>query len=212
MAAEDTVVTAFADAVGALEEAEIPYVLIGGLGSSVRGRPRSTDDVDLLVRPDDALPALEALAAAGFETEETNPHWIYKGCRDGVTIDVLFKVSGDIYLDEEMLERSTEEELHGRRVRVAPPEDMLVIKAIAHDEPSSHHWHDALGLIAAGELDWDYVLTRARHGARRVLSLLIYAQSNDLVVPDEPIRALFKTIYERKSLAQSTNARSPRQR
>src|SRR5207248_6998366 len=57
VAAEDELGRVFADAVGAIEEAEIPYVLIGGLGSSVRGRPRSTDDVDLLVRPDDALRA-----------------------------------------------------------------------------------------------------------------------------------------------------------
>jgi predicted nucleotidyltransferase len=186
------------EAVAALEGSDVRYVLIGGLGSSVYGRPRSTEDVDVLVRPDDASPALEALGAAGFDTEETDPHWIYKATRDSVTVDVLFKVSGDIYLDDEMQERAQRHELHGVNVWVAPPEDLLVIKAIAHDEPSFRHWHDALGILAGtrGDLDWDYLARRAGHGARRVLSLLVYAQSNDLVVPDAPIRELFARLYE----------------
>lgn len=185
------------EATAALERSNVRYLLIGGLGSSVYGRPRSTEDVDVLVRPEDALPALEALGAAGFDTEETNPHWIYKASLDGITVDVIFKVSGDIYLDDEMQERAQRHELQGVDVWVAPPEDLLVIKAIAHDEPSSRHWHDALGILAEarGELDWDYVVRRAAHGARRVLSLLVYAQSNDLVVPDGPIRELYATLY-----------------
>jgi predicted nucleotidyltransferase len=184
-------------AAAALERSDVRYVLIGGLGSSVYGRPRSTEDVDVLVRPEDAVPALEALGAAGFETEETNPHWIYKATLDGITVDVIFKVLGDIYLDDEMQERAQRHELNSVDVWVAPPEDLLVIKAIAHDEPSFRHWHDALGILAEarGELDWDYVVRRAAHGARRVLSLLVYAQSNDLVVPDAPISELYATLY-----------------
>ena len=36
---------------------------------------------------------------------------------------------------------------------------------------------------------------RARFAARRVLSLLIYAQSEDLLVPDAAIRSLYDEIY-----------------
>jgi predicted nucleotidyltransferase len=193
---QERVAATLADAVGALDGAGIRYALIGGLASTAHGRPRATADIDFLVHPDDARGALEVLANARFETEETNPHWIYKATRDGVVVDVIFKVSGDIYLDEEMSERSAEKELFGHRVRVASPEDVLVIKAIAHDEPSFRHWHDALAIVAAAPLDWEYVCRRARHGARRVLSLLVYAQSNDLIVPEEPIRRLFETIYD----------------
>ena len=185
-----------ADACGGLEEHGIPYLLIGGLASSTHGRPRTTDDVDLLVAQAEAERALEALAAAGFETEETNPHWIYKATRDDVTVDLMFKVSGDIYLDEEMLRRRREAQFAGRTVWVAAPEDVVVIKALAHDEPSFRHWHDGLAIIAAQPLDWEYLLRRARHGAHRVLSLLVYAQSNDLMVPEAPIRELFRLIYE----------------
>jgi predicted nucleotidyltransferase len=184
-----------ARAISALEAEKIPYVLIGGLASAALGRPRSTADIDVLVARDDAKSALGALAAAGFDTEETNPEWIYKAVRDEVTVDVIFWLKGDIYLDDQMLARAVDAEVDGVRAKVCPPEDQIVIKAIVHDEQTSRHWHDALGLIAACELDWDYLAERARHGARRVLALLIYAQSNDLIVTDETVKRLFDEVY-----------------
>jgi predicted nucleotidyltransferase len=189
------VAAVLADAVAALERYEIPYVLVGGLASSLYGRPRTTRDVDVLVKKDDALAALEALAHAGFQTEETNPEWIYKAERDGVTIDVIFWLKGDIYLDAEMLARSRLLDFDGVIVNVVPPEDLVVIKAAVHDEQTPRHWHDALGVIADNELDWEYLARRARHSARRVLALLIYAQSNDLVVTDDVVRSLFESVY-----------------
>jgi predicted nucleotidyltransferase len=192
---QEAVAAVLREAVEAVEQAEIPYVLIGGLASAVLGRPRWTADVDFLVRRDDAKRVLEALEPAGFETEETNPEWIYKAERDDVTIDVIFWLKGDIYLDDEMLARSRLLELDGVVVNVVPPEDLVVIKAAVHDEQTPRHWHDALGVIADNELDWDYLARRARHSARRVLALLVYAQSNDLVVTDDVVRSLFESVY-----------------
>jgi predicted nucleotidyltransferase len=193
--ASEEVDDTLATAVGALEGGHVPYVLIGGLASAVHGRPRWTHDIDLFVKPADARRALDVLADAGFVTEETNPHWIYKAWRGDAVIDLIFCVTGDIYVDDEMLARSRTATFKGRDVKVVPPEDLVVIKAVVHDEPSARHWHDALGIIATTELDWEYLLRRARHGARRVLSLLIYAESNDLVVPERAVRKLFETIY-----------------
>jgi predicted nucleotidyltransferase len=184
-----------ADAVGAFERYEIAYVLVGGLASSLYGRPRTTRDIDVLVHKDDAKRALEALADAAFDTEETNPEWIFKAIRDDVTIDVIFWLKGDIYLDDEMLARSRLLDFDGVIVNVVPPEDLVVIKAAVHDEQTPRHWHDALGVIADNELDWEYLARRSRHSARRVLALLIYAQSNDLVVTDDVVRSLFDSVY-----------------
>jgi predicted nucleotidyltransferase len=192
---EDAVSRVLGDAVGAFERADVPYVLIGGLASAVHGRPRTSRDIDVLVRHADAMRALEALADAGFETEETNPQWIFKARKDDVQVDLIFWLKGDIYLDDEMLERSEERDIDGVRVRVIPPEDLIVVKAVIHDEQTPRHWGDALGVIADSELDWDYLARRARKGARRVLALLLYAQSNDLVVTDETVRALFDSLY-----------------
>jgi predicted nucleotidyltransferase len=161
----------------------------------VLGRPRWTEDIDLFVKREDAKRGLEALAGAGFETEETNPEWIFKARKDDVELDLIFWLLGDIYLDDEMLERAEDGEFAGVRVRVMPPEDLIVVKAVIHDEQTPRHWHDALGIIAETELDWEYLIRRARKGVRRVLALLIYAQSNDLPVTDDTIRAVFESVY-----------------
>ena len=184
------------DTIDALDRAEVPYVFMGGIGAATHGRPRWTHDIDVFVRPEDAGRALQALADAGFRTEETYPDWLYKAFKHDVMVDVIFKSLGGILLDEEMLERASQEEVMGLKARVMAPEDLLVIKAIVHDEHMPRHWHDALAIISRCALDWDYVLRRARrHGARRVLALMLYAESNDLVVPAGPIRALFDTIF-----------------
>ncbi|MDQ4068807.1 MAG: nucleotidyltransferase family protein [Actinomycetota bacterium] len=185
------------DAIGALEDKDIPYLLMGGLSSATFGRPRGTNDIDVFVRPESARLTLEALASAGFTTEETDPLWLFKGFKDDILVDIIFRSTGDIYLDDEMLAHARIVDVQGCAARVIAPEDLLIIKALTADEHIPHHWHDALGVITGSELDWDYLVSRARrHGARRVLSLLLYAQSNDLGVPVKPVRALFDSIFE----------------
>jgi hypothetical protein len=185
---------AFADATAALDGGKVPYLLIGGLASAAVGRPRCSADIDLFVFPRDAGRALELLAPAGFDTEQTNPHWLYKATRGGVLVDLIFKGPRDVYLDEEMLARARVQPVLGRPVPVAPAEDLLVMKALVHDEETPRHWHDALGIVASGDLDWDYLVYRARKGNRRVLSLLYYALSIDLAVPARAVEALHRQI------------------
>lgn len=183
------------EATDALESRDLPYVLIGGIASAVLGRPRTTRDIDLFVREEAIKDAVGALEQAGFETREPKLDWLYKAFKHGVQTDVIFKAGGDVYLDDDMERRAVAADFNGQKVRLIPAEDLLVIKALSHDEETPQYWHDALAIIASNELDWDYLLRRARHGGRRILSLLVYAQSSDLVVPDEPIRRLFQTIY-----------------
>ena len=186
----------FADAVEALRRAEVPYLLIGGLSASAFARPRITDDIDVFVRPDMARKVLQTLDAAGFDTEETDDRWLYKAFKRGVLVDVIFRSSGDVYVDDEMLERADLQEHWGVTAPLISPEDLLVIKAVATTEHGSHHWYDALAVIARCPLDWAYLMRRARQaGPRRVLSLLLYAESNDLAVPAEVIEALFEVVH-----------------
>jgi len=193
---EETFVRVLGQAIGALERAKIPYGMLGGVASAILGRPRWTHDADVFVRPVDAPAALEALERAGFETQRTNPHWLFKGIKDGVLVDVLFRARGDIYLDDEMIERLVESDFQGVPLKTIPAEDLLVIKAIIHDEETPRHWSDAIAILASRDLDWEYLLRRARSGPRRVFSLLLYAQSSDIAVPDEPIKRLFHMIFE----------------
>ena len=194
---EGRFLTVLGDAIAALEAKDIPYLLMGGITSATFGRPRGTNDIDLFVRPESARLTLDALETAGFTTEETDPLWLFKGFKDEILVDVIFRSTGDIYLDEEMLAHAQVADVRGCAARVIAPEDLLIIKALTADEHMPHHWHDALGVITGCELDWDYLVSRAkRFGARRVLSLLLYAQSNDLGVPVKPVRALFDSIFD----------------
>jgi predicted nucleotidyltransferase len=180
------------EAIDAMRQADVRFLIIGGIASAVMGRDRGTRDVDLFVRPEDARRALAGLEAAGFETKIAFPHWLYKGFKRDVLVDVIFRSSKDVLLDDEMLRRAQQREFRGRILPIAPPEDLMIMKAVAADEDTPRYWYDALGIIAhADGLDWDYLVRRARqHGVRRILSLLIYAQSNDLVVPMAPIAEL----------------------
>ena len=153
-----------AEVIEALEADGVPHLLMGGAGAQTFARPRQTDDIDVFVQPADARRALEVLDKAGFHTEETYPSWLYKAVRHGVLVDVIFRSSGGVYLDDEMLARVSAREYRGTEALLMSPEDLLVVKAMAATEETPHHWYDALALIARRDLDWDYVLVRRGSG------------------------------------------------
>lgn len=183
-------------AIQALEDSLIPYALIGGVAVKELGRPRVTHDIDLFVRPDDAEVVLQVLEEQGFHVERRDKLWLYKAWREEVLVDVIFKSSGDIYFDEEVRGHVRRIPYQGRSINAISPEDFIVIKAAAHQEDNPHHWHDALAVITQGNLDWEYLLRRAKYSPRRVLSILIYAQSNDIAVPTEIIQKLYRLTFE----------------
>lgn len=183
------------EALAALRDAEIAFLLIGGIGSAVYGRDRGTRDIDLFVRPEAARKVLGVLDGRGFETREVAEYWLSKAVKHGVLVDVIFRSTRDILLGDEMLERSRLMPFRGRMVPVAPPEDLVIMKASAMTEDTSRYWYDAAAILANSDLDWDYLVARARqHGPRRILSLLLFATSIDIVVPAEPIQTLYDAI------------------
>lgn len=188
--------TVFDDAISALDRASVPYLVGGGIAAKAFGRERVTHDIDFFVKPIDAPCALEALAGADFHTEVTNPKWLYKAFKEDVMVDIIFASTGEIRVDDRMMEHSRMVEFAGRRVRTLPPEDLMIMKIMIVDEDMPRHWHDALGVIRWVDVDWEYLLTRARYGPRRVLALMLYAQSMDLHVPNNMIQRLYRTVFE----------------
>jgi predicted nucleotidyltransferase len=175
---------------------DVPYLVIGEIGSSIYGRDRGTRDIDLFVRPEAAPRVLEAFGDAGFGTEVVFDHWLFKARRDDVDVDIIFRATRDILLDEEMLERAATAVFRGRELPVAPPEDLLIMKAMATGEDPARYWYDAIAILARTPLDLEYLFHRAaQHGARRILSLLLFATSVDLVVPPSAIEQLFSLLY-----------------
>jgi hypothetical protein len=191
---EDRFLDVLDEVLDAVADTAVPALVIGGVASAVYGRPRWSTDLDLLVREEDAAALLGTLAGRGFETDETFPDWLFKALKDDVLVDIIFKSSGDVYLDDEMLARSRTMPFRDREIRAAAPEDLIVMKAIAHSEPTSRYWYDALGILSRTPLDWEYLLTRSRQGPSRMLSFLLYARSIDLAVPDFALDGLFAMI------------------
>lgn len=184
------------ETVHALHAERVPFALIGGLAVSCFGRPRWTHDIDVLIRPQDADEALRLLRAQDFQTERTDPAWLFKAFKEDVMVDLIFFCTGGFYLEKEMLDRLVWRELFGSRMPLLAPEDLLLLKAAVHDEIGPRHWHDALGILGRTPLDWDYLLKRALRAPRRLLSLLVYAHSVDLAVPNHVVKELYSRVYE----------------
>lgn len=186
------------DSIITLRRTDIPHVVFGSIATKALGRPRPDlpdEDIDLMIRPPDATPARGALHEAGFVVEETDPSWINRAKRGGVTVDLIFRTAGEMHLDQEMLDRAVPFQLSGVEVPLIPAEDFAVMKAVLYQEHRPFEWFDALALISRPHVDWGYLVRRAiRHGAQRVLSLLIYARSSGLTVPDEAIAELARSV------------------
>jgi predicted nucleotidyltransferase len=183
------------DAVAALQGAEITFLLMGGLATSVLGRDRGVTDIDVFVHDRDVGSVLSALRAAGFDTMVVSSNWLAKGFKGGVLVDVISRSTHDITLTDEILEHAIEVEVHGRLLRCVAPEDLIVMKAVATTEDTWRYWYDALSLLGRPDLDWAYLARRAKqHGAKRLVAMLFFAQSMDLLVPDEVVEDLLDAV------------------
>jgi Uncharacterised nucleotidyltransferase len=120
-------------AAAALQRAEVPFLLGGGLAAWARGGPESNHDLDLLVRREDADRALEALVDEGMRPEKPPENWLYKAWDGSVLIDLIFAPSGETVSDENFA-RAEELEVNAVRMRVAALEDVLTTKLLALGE------------------------------------------------------------------------------
>ena len=186
------------EATSALDQASIPHVVFGSLATVTLARPRplgADEDIDLLIRPPDAARAAQVLASSGHVVEETDPSWIRKAKRLGVTVDLIHRAGREVHLDPDMLERAPTMTVLGVPVRLIPPEDLAIIKAVLHNEHRTRDWFDALALVARQGVDWDYLVRRARgHGVQRALSLLLYARADGTAVPPTVLAELLDAV------------------
>jgi putative nucleotidyltransferase-like protein len=147
---------------GALNDAEVPWALGGGLACWARGGPETEHDVDFLVRPEDAERAQQALARLGFRTETPPEGWLLKAFDDCVMVDLIFSPQGGP-VNDDLLERAELLEVHAMRMPVARLEDVLVQKVLALSEQSPD-FSSVLELARSlrEQVDWDEVRARTR--------------------------------------------------
>ena len=124
--------------IAALERQEIPYVLGGGLGCWARGGPPSSNDIDLMLKPEDAERAQEALAEAGMRPETPPEQWLRKAWDGDILIDLIYEPSG-MRVDDEVIARGEEMSVEAMEIRVMDLDDILTTKLFALDEHSADY-------------------------------------------------------------------------
>jgi hypothetical protein len=150
-------------AAAVLREADVPFLLGGGLAGWARGGPETEHDLDLMVKPADADRALEALEAAGLRSARPPEGWLYKAWDGDTLVDVIFQPSGG-EVDDSMFERSEVLDVHAVPMNVMSLEDVMVTKLLSMREHEVDY-ESVLEIARAlrERIDWDTVRARTSH-------------------------------------------------
>ena len=156
-----------ADAMSLLSARGLRAALIGGLAVSLRGQPRMTVDVNVVVlaTADEALRLVADLATTPFDplfpgVEEVVARSFILPLRHrktGIRVDLAIGMSG---FEQEAVDRATPIMIGAASIPVVSIEDLLVMKALA-GRPQDDE--DIRGLVAArrGAIDWPACLSLA---------------------------------------------------
>jgi Uncharacterised nucleotidyltransferase len=156
----DGIVEALRAAVPVLRETEIPFMLGGSMAVWAYGGPEPTNDLDLMVREEDAERALRALAAAGMRTEHPPEEWLVKAWHGDVLIDLIYGPRG-LPITDEVLARAVERNLSALRVPVMALEDVLATKLMSLDEHQLDlAWLLQISRAVREQVDWDALRAR----------------------------------------------------
>ncbi len=149
-------------AAAALRSAGVDFMVGGGIAIWARGGPPTDNDVDLLVRKEDAERALEALVLIGMRAERPPEDWLFKAWDGPILVDLIFRPAG-VPVDDGHFARATQLEVSALTVPVASIDDVLVTKLLALREQDPDY--RALLEIARAlreQIDWHRVEERTK--------------------------------------------------
>ena len=145
-----------------LLDADLPFLVGGGLAFWARGGPKTEHDVHFLVKPEDAEQALQAFEDAGHRTARPPEQWLYKAWVNDVLVDLIFEPINQA-VDDAMFERGEDTEVYALRLRVASLEDVVVSKLLAISEQDPD-FSSVLEMVRSlrEQIDWESVRRQIR--------------------------------------------------
>ena len=158
----------FRRVIGALDQAEIPYMLTGSFASAFHGIPRATQDIDLVIAPNaDQLRALVQLlppdeyyideqAALAAARQRTQFNII--DLATGWKVDLIIRRDRPFSLEE--FQRRCEVDFAGLHLAVATAEDIVIAKLEwAKLGASKRQIEDVVGILRLRkpDLDLEYI-------------------------------------------------------
>jgi hypothetical protein len=155
-----------------LNEAGIPYMATGSMGSSIHGRPRATQGADIVIDPDeDQLESLLSLLGqdyyvsrdAAMDALRRRTMFTVIELQGGRKADLIIRK--DRPFSRQEFGRRRQVEVLGEILSVAAPEDIILSKLEwMKGRESDVQYSDALGVAVAqwGNLDLEYLRKWAR--------------------------------------------------
>lgn len=110
-----------------LNAAGLPYVVAGAYAIHAHtGIHRETKDLDIFAEPEQVVPIMHALAAAGFTPRLEQPHWLAKAMLGEHFVDIIYGMGNGLALiDGAWYRHSRPAILAATPVRIAPAEELL---------------------------------------------------------------------------------------
>ena len=151
-----------------LDNAGIPFMVVGSLGSIAYGEPRTTYNIDLVIDP--TLVQLQAfvnsLDKADYYVSENAAEEAFKNramfnvidLRTGWKVDLIIRQDRPYSIEE--FRRRRKQQLIGIELDVVSPEDAILSKLEwAKADESEWQYRDALGVASAQwrYLNWEYM-------------------------------------------------------
>lgn len=163
-----TIMNVFQEVLSRLEDARIPYMVVGSLSSIVYGEPRMTKDMDLVID----IPAQDAdkfefyFPQEGFycpPSEILKDEIVHRGQfnlihhQSGLKIDVIIRKQSPHSI-EEFKRRNKISFWKGFEAYIASPEDVIIKKLDFYREGGSEkHLTDIRGILANSNIDDIYL-------------------------------------------------------
>lgn len=122
---------------------KLPYVIIGGIASSILGKPRMTMDADvvILLSSENICGFIQDMKRNGFNVTVASEPKIIARLKRGLPVKLRYKkkFSVDMRLasysiDRKAIKRANKRTIFNVKLPIATPEDLIIYKLVRFDE------------------------------------------------------------------------------